>query len=471
MVELGIKKESFFGVEDILIGDRSSGISKAIFCILCFVPVFSTVIFGAVDNMTWVVISVFWAAIILLWLTESWKGTGFLLNPSVLLIPLIGLLLIGLIQLLPLGNGGDGLNIPVVNSLSLEPYATRFFVLRLVVYIFFFAACLTFINTEKRLKRIVLLVISFGSLMAFFGILQRLANPDGIYGLRGTPQAIPFGPFVNQHHFAAFMQMTGGLAFGLLFGKDTKRDKKILLAIAVLVMGVAAVLTGSRGGLLGFISVLGFVTVVSLSFSRWSDDKSEGVSQGKGRLSIILAGAALMVVIFGAVLFLGGNESLFRGLGIANADADISSGRTHFWGIALRIFLDHPIIGAGFDAFGVAFTKYDTGSGLFRVEQAHNEYLQTLADAGIAGLTCIVGFIYLLFRKGFATVKGVAGGFRKDATIGALAGCCGVMVHSFFDFPLRTPSNAFFFLLLCAIATVPVMISRKHSTRRRRSAT
>ena len=48
--------------------------------------------------------------------------------------------------------------------------------------------------------------------MAFFGILQRLAHPEGIYGFRETPQAIPFGPFVNQHHFAAFMEMTSGVA-------------------------------------------------------------------------------------------------------------------------------------------------------------------------------------------------------------------------------------------------------------------
>ncbi len=37
--------------------------------------------------------------------------------------------------------------------------------------------------------------------------------------------------------------------------------------------------------------------------------------------------------------------------------------------------------------------------------------------------------------------------------LGALAGCAGVLVHSFFDFTLHTTANALMFLLLAALAT------------------
>lgn len=460
-------------IETVETGDASSRLSSAVFFLVCFIPVFSTVIFGAVDNMTWIIISVFWAAICLLWLGEAWKTGGLIFSPNTLQIPLFGLVVIGGIQLLPFG-GDDGnmglLGAQVSRSLSMDPYATRFFVLRLIVYFVFFAACLTYINNEKRLRKVVLLVIGFGSLMAFFGILQRLANPDGIYGIRGTPQAIPFGPFVNQHHFAAFMQMTAGLSLGLLFGKDTGRDKKLFLALSVVIMGVATVLTSSRGGLIGFLSVLAFVSALNLVSGRWTG-KSRTRPSGAAiqrNIAIAAAGVAMMFVIFGVVLLLGGDDALLRGIGATNADIDISSGRTHFWPIALRIFFDHPIFGAGFDAFGVAFTKYDAWSGALRVEQAHNEYLQTLADAGIAGFICIAGFIFLLFKRGLATIANAADGFRNYAATGALAGCFGIMIHSFFDFPLRTPSNAFFFLLLAAIATVVIRADDQISNKRRR---
>lgn len=460
-------------IESVILGDETSRLSSIIFFLLLLIPLFSTVLFGGVDNTTWIIITIFWAAIVLLWLADVWRGGGVLINSSMLQLPLIGLLLIGLVQLLPLGGAADGLlSVQGSRALSLDPYSTRFFVTKLVVYVVFFAACLTFINNERRLKTAVLTLIIFGALMAFFGILQKLASPEGIYGLRETAQSIPFGPFVNQHHFAAFMQMTGGLAIALLLGKTIEKDKKVLVAIAVAVMGMAAVLTGSRGGLLGFFAVVAFVGLLNFLSGRWSRSSADDAGfSGTWRrpASVATAGAALVMVVFGVVFLLGGNDALLRGMGVENADADITSGRTHFWPIAIRIFLEHPILGAGLESFSVAYTKHDTWSGVFRVERAHNEYLQTLADAGIAGFICLAGFIYLLFRKSMAVIAGAAGGLRRDAALGALAGCFGILIHSFFDFPLRTPSNAFVFLLICAIATVSIASNELENKKRRRT--
>lgn len=460
--------------ENVVFGERSSRISSAILVLLLIVPIISTVLFGAVDNITWVFITIFWATISLLWLTEAWKARGFLLNTSPLQLPMLCLLFVGIVQLLPLGTGiSDGLlNVPVSHALSLDPQATRFFLVRLVIFIVFFAACLTFINNEGRLKIIFLTVLVFGAMIAFFGILQRLANPDGIYGLRATPQAIPFGPFVNQHHFAALMEMTGGLTLGLLFGKRTAKDKKILLAIAFVIMATAVALTSSRGGMLSLVSVAAFAALINLFSGRWSKNKRElERSSIQQKIVIAVTAAALIFIVFGLVFFLGGNEQLFRGIGVTNIQDGVSNGRSHFWSVAIQIFLEHPILGAGLEAFGVAFTKFDTWNGQFRVEEAHNEYLQMLADAGILGFFCTVTFIYLLFRNGLKTITR-SHGLRRDVAIGALAGCFGILIHSFFDFPLRTWSNAFFFLLLCALATVS--ISSSHSARsssHRRSST
>jgi O-antigen ligase len=129
----------------------------------------------------------------------------------------------------------------------------------------------------------------------------------------------------------------------------------------------------------------------------------------------------------------------------------------------LQIFFAHPILGAGLEAFGTAYTQFDSQSGLFRVEQAHNDYLQTLADAGILGFICVVSFIYLLFKESLGTIANAKDGLRKNAALGALAGCFGILIHSFFDFPLRTPSNAFVFLMLVAVATVSVHRDHKSS--------
>ncbi len=458
-------------IENVTVGGQSSRLSSIIFFLLCIVPVFTTILFGGVDNVTWIVVTICWVAIIVMWLIEAWRAKGLIFESSYLQLPLIGILLIGLIQLLPLGPGaGDAsITVPATNLLTLDPNGTRYFLSHLIVYIVFFAACLTFINSEKRLRKVVFLVVIFGAIMAFVAILQRLASPDMIYGLRNPGQAVPFGPFINQHHFASFMEMTGGLTLGLIFGKSGLQDKKPLLFISVAIMTIAVILTSSRGGMIASIAVLAFVLAMSFiarKRNRTSERTEERTPTQKALIATVAAAAVL--VLIGSVVFLGGSDALLRGVTMDAGKDDMSNGRLHFWSVAIKIFLDHPILGAGLDAFGVAFTKHDTWHGIFRVEQAHNEYLQILAETGIVGFACIGAFIYLLFKRGMATIASAGSGFRQNVAIGALAGCFGILIHSLFDFPLRTPSNGFFFLLLVAIATVSVKTAGDGDSHRRK---
>jgi len=67
-----------------------------------------------------------------------------------------------------------------------------------------------------------------------------------------------------------------------------------------------------------------------------------------------------------------------------------------------------------------------------------------------------MGFLYLLFTKGINSIRKRKDRQQRSIAIGALAGCFGIAVHSFFDFPLRTPANSFFFLTLVALAIVKI---------------
>lgn len=437
-------------LENIAVGKNQSRVSTTIFVMLALMPAFAVMVFGGVDSITWVFLLVFTTAIVLLWLAEGWRAGGVLFRRSGLYWPLVALFTIGLLQLIPL-----------LGPISFDPYSTRFFLSRLGVYIIFFAACLTFINTESRLNRIMTSVVAFGGFIAFVGILQRLATPEGIFGIRETPQAVPFGPFVNQHHFATLMQMTGGCALALLFDRKARRERRILLAAAFIVMAAATIMTSSRGGLLALAGVAAFVTAL-----HFITRKNKGL-ENRQKLAIAAVAIGLPVLILGLVLFVGGGDALLRGVGAVNPNADVSSGRLHFWSVALRVFMHNPLLGCGFDALAVAFTRHDTWTGILRIDQAHNEYIQMLAEGGLAALACVIAFIYLLFRASLGLIRTSTGPGRY-ITIGALAGCFGVIVHSLFDFPLRTHANTFVFLLLCAIATVTIEADSQASHRRRR---
>lgn len=431
--------------------DAEGGRNRFIFVLLLLLPIASMALYGGVDTATWTLISV---AIFLLtawWLAGALRRGELEVTTSLLPLPIVLLGCVGLIQLLPLFKNDIPPELPGSGAaaLSLDPFSTLFLTIRIFAYAIFLTAALTFLN-RRRAKIASLTVVIAGSLFAFFAILQRIADPDTIYGLRTPFQAVPFGPLVNSHHFAAFMEMTGALCFAMLLSNRIARQRKVLVAVAFVVMAAACLMTGSRGGLLSFSAGLVFV----FAFGRIYAARNGAEHRSRSLLTVAALAFAGVIVVISVVLFAGGDGSLLRGLGIAGVQDDVSNGRTHFWSVALRIFIDHPLLGTGLDTFGYAFPKYDTWPGQFRVEQAHNDYLQMLADAGIIGFGIAAAFIYLLFSR---TMKQLSAANGADITfrIGALGGCFAILLHSFVDFPLRTPADAFFFLLLAAIAAGP----------------
>ncbi|NNF00566.1 MAG: O-antigen ligase family protein [Pyrinomonadaceae bacterium] len=443
------------------LNQRPSITSGLVFALICFVPIFASVVFGAVSTGTLALLTIVVGLLLIFWTIDIWFAKKVRLNTSLILVPIICLIFIGLLQLLPLRGiaySPELLTVQSSRSLSLDANATWLAMGKLFIFLLFFTAALTYVNSPQRLRKVVFTIIVFSAVMSFIGILQYLGSPNLIFGLREVDYATPFASYVNRHHFAAFMEMTIGLTLGLLFGKATENDKRLLLVIAVVLMGIAVIMTSSRGGFLSLIGVLGFLVFLNLYF-RDTSAETDAVSETGGlRENLVLIGGSvgLVLVLLVVAIWLGGTDEVARGAAFQVNQEDFSSGRLHFWSVALQIFKDYPILGSGLESFGVAFTQYDSWNGALRVEQAHNDYLQTLSDSGIVGFICVVSFIFLLFKRGLNVVRNSTNRFRKNVAIGALAGCFGILLHSFVDFPLRTNANMLFFLLLAALATVNI---------------
>ncbi len=232
--------------------------------------------------------------------------------------------------------------------------------------------------------------------------------------------------------------MTASIPLGLLFVGAVSRDKKLLYITGITLMCVALLLSGSRGG---FIALLAELILLIFLTTRSHGAKKIAL---RVALSLMLIGA----VIAGA-FFVGGETSLSRFAETA-ASKDITTNRTHIWAVTVKAIGGNLPFGGGLGAFAQAYTPYDDFNGLERVEQAHNDYLQVLADGGVPGALIGLSFLFLIYQN---ARKGIEAHnlFRRGIAIGAASGVFAILIHSIFDFVLHTTAISILFLTLIAM--------------------
>lgn len=432
-----------------------TGASRLIFFIICAAIVLTTLGYGTVHPP---LVGLFWfsaAVLVVLWAVDAFTGGALRFSKNALQIPLIGAALFGVFQVIPFGSAETAGITGIARTISHDPYQTQLAVAHFVALLIYFAATLSFVDNPKRLKFLALFITVFGFAFAFYAILQNLLDPGRIYGVYERPYVMPFGSFVNKHNFAAYIEMCAAIPLGLLFAGAVEREKRLLYLTAIALMGIALVMSGSRGGLVALLAELIFLAVVA------TKTRTTGQIVLKAGLAI-----ALVAGIVAGTILIGGDSTLTRIAETAQSK-DPTSSRLQIWATTAEVIKQNPVFGAGWGAFGVAYTQFDPLNGRERVEQAHNDYLQILADAGIVGAVLGAFFVFWLFREGWRRIES-HDNFRRGVAVGALAGCFAILVHSVFDFVLHTTAISLLFLVLAALATLNGRVEKEETHRPKR---
>ena len=443
-----------------------TNLNKAAFVLCCAALIFTTIAYGGVHQP---VIAIFYLLVIMAaaaLVPQTFRSSETQLPLEPLQLPLVLAAAYSLIQIVPFGSFNAIASVEgIPRTISLDPNATWMAACQFVVFSIFFSILLLTLKRAARIRRFVLVIGIFAFGFAFFAILQSIVSPDKIYGIYDVSFGAPFGSFVNRNNFAAYMEMTMALPLGLLFAGAVSKDKRLLVITVVVLMGVALLLCRSRGGFVAFVAEI----ILLFILTRRNENKKSVIIQG---FSIGL----LIVAIVAGSIFVGGDTSLTRFADTA-ASEDFSTQRSHIWSITTRVIADNLPLGAGFGAFAVAYTKFDDGSGLARVEQAHNDYLQVLTDAGIPGSIIGILFLFLLFRNGRRAMI-IENTYRRGIAFGALAGIIAVLVHSIFDFVLHVTAVAMLFISLLVLLSASTReyaddfendVSHRKTKRKRRS--
>lgn len=140
------------------------------------------------------------------------------------------------------------------------------------------------------------------------------------------------------------------------------------------------------------IVIIGFV-ILSLN-TRWEAYR-QNRKQG-GSLAILSYGIALASIA--VTLVVTKIDSLQNFLSADRTGLLTFTGRTRIWDITWNEFLSNPVSGYGPSIWD---PLYRFQHGMLFVGQAHNQYMQTIGQAGLLGILSLAFYIYLLVRKSY----------------------------------------------------------------------
>ena len=192
----------------------------------------------------------------------------------------------------------------------------------------------------------------------------------------------------------------------------------------------ALVLSGSRGGIIGFALELCVLAVLA---------RTRRAGEGPRMMALATVALAALAV----VAWVGAGKAIQR-FSTARQDLTMSRRSSMVRGAA-GVFFAHPIKGSGLGTLVSVYPRYETLYDGYVVQHVHNDYMEALAETGVAGGLCGLAFLWLLYREARKGFRGRAEPLRARVARGSDRRGSGLLLHSFIDFNLHIPSNALLF--------------------------
>ena len=250
----------------------------------------------------------------------------------------------------------------------------------------YFLVLSSVIKTEELWSKLLATSIGGSAIMAIYSFLQiagKITINQGGVRVDGTlGNAAYLGIYMVFHIFFA----------GLLFVRFKANWQKILLAVVALMDIAVLYFTATRGAILGLIGGV-LITFIFLALKSEKGDKIRKVA------GIGIVGLVIFIGLFIALK----NTSFMQKSPVLSRFATLSvseietQGRYYVWPMAIKGFLERPILGWGQEGFNFVFNKYYNPK-MYNQEpwfdRAHSTPLDWLVAGGLLGLFSYLAIIF-----------------------------------------------------------------------------
>jgi O-antigen ligase len=223
---------------------------------------------------------------------------------------------------------------------------------------------------------------------------------------------------------------------GAIGSRRASRMRRWLCAAAAALLGLALLLTYSRGAwLAGVPAALLFLAAL------------------RGRRTLTVA---VVVFLLAATLLLAlaGTERLTS---LLETEKGTTFFRLQLWRSSLAMIRDHPFLGVGLDNFLYQYRSHyvlPTAWEEFNLSHPHNLFLDFWLRLGLGGLTVLAWLVVAFFRRGWRLYGALPAGPDALLVAGLMAGMVNFLAHGLVDNAFFLVDLAYVFMLMLALVQV-----------------
>ena len=258
-------------------------------------------------------------------------------------------------------------------------------------------------------------IIIIGALLCLIGLY--------LFWGADNPRLRWYSTFYAPNAFAAFLLLMLPLAAARCALGRSRREAFDYGAVTVL-LGLAFVLTYSRGAYVALALTAIAAAVVLRSGGR----------SALWRLGIAAAATAVIV----ALLTHAPGAVVSRTAAVLDSGNSSIQDRLSFWTSAVGIFRDYPALGSGPGTFAFVHGKYQ---GRYFAQDAHNLYVQTLAEVGGVGFLAFALLLGSLGALGVRAIRKARGRQEYGLIAGCALGLLAFFLHSAVEMNWHFPAN------------------------------
>jgi len=325
--------------------------------------------------------------------------------------------------------------------------------MKLTLYLLFFALMARVLRSHRIRSWILLLLLLVSLIVSVYGLRQwffgaqalatwvdptsNAAKLTRVYSYLGNPNLL-----------AGYLEPAIALSISAFFAWQRWLPK----ALAMTMFGVNSaclVLTFSRGGWIGFVVSL-FVFLVLLVY--WYSVQLPAHWR-PWAMPVLLGGSAGVLLL--AVLFVEPVRDRVSSMFVGRNDSS-NNFRLNVWAAVIEMIKDRPVlgIGPGNNAFNKIYPQYMRAR--YSALSAYSIFLEVAVETGLIGLFCFLWLLIVTFNQGIQQLHRLRALANRQGfwLMGAIAAVSGMIAHNLFDTVWYRPEvNTLWWLMIAIIAS------------------